>query len=85
MLFTDNQTPFVIIASAVDTFNVRTLQNFAKLLGVSWFLMTGLMLVAGRLFAGRPLQPINQVNQQIDAITALNLSSRLPEGIRLMN
>lgn len=80
VLFIDDRIPFVIIASGVDTYNVRTVQNFAKLLGIGWFLMTGLMLVAGRLFAGRTLQPINQINQQIDAITALNLSQRLPEG-----
>ncbi|GAB4026064.1 HAMP domain-containing sensor histidine kinase [Spirosoma gilvum] len=82
VLFIDDRIPFAIIASAVDTYNVRTIQNFAKLLGIGWFLMTGLMLVAGRLFAGRTLQPINQINQQIDDITALNLSQRLPEGDR---
>ncbi|GAB4000170.1 HAMP domain-containing sensor histidine kinase [Spirosoma daeguense] len=80
VLFTDDKIPFVIIASAVDTYNVRTIQNFAKLLAVGWFLMTGLMLVAGRLFAGRTLRPISQINRQIDAITAFNLSLRLPEG-----
>ena len=80
LLFIDDQIPFVIIASAVDTYNLRTIQNFGKLLGIGWFLMTGLMVVAGRLFAGRTLQPINQINQQIDDITALNLSQRLPEG-----
>ncbi|GAB3689781.1 HAMP domain-containing sensor histidine kinase [Spirosoma flavus] len=78
--FKDDQTPFVIIASAVDTYNRRTLQDFGQLLGIGWFLMTGLMLVAGRLFAGRTLRPINQINSQIDAITAMNLSLRLPEG-----
>ncbi|WP_080056423.1 sensor histidine kinase [Spirosoma aerolatum] len=80
LLFIDDQIPFVIIASAVDTYNLRTIQNFAKLLGLGWFLMTGLMVVAGRLFAGRTLQPISQINRQIDDITALNLSHRLPEG-----
>ncbi|GAB3944405.1 HAMP domain-containing sensor histidine kinase [Spirosoma harenae] len=80
VLFSDDQEPFVIIASAVDTYNRRTLLNFAQLLGVGWFLMTGLMLVAGRLFAGRTLRPISVINGQIDAITAMNLSLRLPEG-----
>ncbi|MBN8820805.1 MULTISPECIES: HAMP domain-containing sensor histidine kinase [unclassified Spirosoma] len=80
LLFIDDRIPFVIIASAVDTYNLRTIQNFAKLLGLGWFLMTGLMVVAGRLFAGRTLRPISQINRQIDDITALNLSQRLPEG-----
>ena len=31
-------------------------------------------------FAGRTLQPINQINQRIDTITASNLSLRLSEG-----
>ncbi|GAB3557759.1 HAMP domain-containing sensor histidine kinase [Spirosoma fluminis] len=73
---------FVIIASGVDTYGARTGLNLAQLLGIGWLLMTGLILAAGRFFAGRTLQPINQINQQIDTITASNLSLRLPEGAK---
>lgn len=82
ILFAENQRPFVIVASGIDTYGVRTLQNLAQLMVVGWCLMTGLILVAGRFFAGRTLQPINQINQRIDTITASNLSLRLPEGDR---
>ena len=44
--------------------------------------MAGLMLLAGRFFVGRTLQPINRINRRIDEITASNLSLRLPEGDR---
>ncbi|MFD2572015.1 ATP-binding protein [Spirosoma soli] len=80
ILFTDYRQPFVIVASAIDTFGVRTVANLGQLLGIGWCVMIGLLLLAGRFFAGRTLQPINQINRQIDAITASNLSLRLPEG-----
>lgn len=80
VLFREDSAPFVIFASAVDIYGVRTIQNLAQLLGISWFLMTGLMLIASRYFVGRMLRPINRINHRIDEITASNLSLRLPEG-----
>ncbi|GAB4029335.1 sensor histidine kinase [Spirosoma jeollabukense] len=80
ILFTEQRATSVIFASAVDTYGHRTLQDLARLLAIGWGVMTGLMLLAGRFFAGRMLQPINQINQRIDTITASNLSRRLPEG-----
>ncbi|GAB3884590.1 sensor histidine kinase [Spirosoma agri] len=80
ILFTDQQRPYIIVASAVDTYGVRTVASLAQLLGIGWCVMTGLMLIAGRFFAGRMLKPISQINQRIDTITATSLSSRLPEG-----
>ena len=79
ILFVDNQIPNVIFASAVDTYGQRTIQSLASILALGWFLMTGLMLVARRFFAGRTLQPIKRINRRIDEITASNLSLRLPE------
>ena len=73
---------FIILASAVDTYGRKTIQNLAWLLSLGWVLMAGLMLLAGRFFVGRTLQPINRINRRIDEITASNLSLRLPEGDR---
>ncbi|MFC5407707.1 ATP-binding protein [Larkinella bovis] len=78
--FAEQTAPYLIFASAIDSRGVRTIQDLAKLLGGGWFLMTGIMLVAGRYFMGRILQPISRINQRIDEITASNLSLRLPEG-----
>lgn len=80
ILFQQAGRPFVILASAVDTFGHRTMQNMALMLSVGWVLMAGLMLLAGRFFVGRTLHPINRINRRIDEITASNLSLRLPEG-----
>ncbi|GAB3249876.1 HAMP domain-containing sensor histidine kinase [Larkinella harenae] len=80
ILFAEDSDPFVIFASAVDTYGVRTIQDLAELLGGGWFLMTGIVLVAGRYFMGRIVQPISRINQRIDEITASKLSLRLPEG-----
>ncbi|GAB3335644.1 HAMP domain-containing sensor histidine kinase [Larkinella ripae] len=80
VLFTEPTDPYVIFASAVDTYGVRTIRNLAQLLGISWLLMTALVLIASRFFVGRMLRPINRINQRIDEITASNLSLRLPEA-----
>ena len=82
MLFSQAGRPFVILASAEDTYGHRTVQDLAWMLSVGWVLMAGLMLLAGRFFVGRTLQPINRINRRIDEITASNLSMRLPEGNR---
>lgn len=83
VLFNEDNDPFphVIFASGVDTYGSRMTRNLAQLLVIGWLLMTGIMLAAGRFFAGRSLQPIGQINQRIDEITASNLSLRLPEGV----
>jgi len=80
ILFTNHRQPFIIVASAVDTYGYRTVASLGNLLGVGWCVMIGLLLLAGRFFAGRTLRPIGRINRQIDAITASNLSLRLPEG-----
>ena len=82
ILFQQAGRSFVILASAIDTYGHRTGQNLALMLSIGWMLMAGLMLLAGRFFVGRTLQPINRINRRIDEITASNLSLRLPEGDR---
>lgn len=82
LLFPQAGRPFVILASAEDTYGHKTIQNLAWMLSLGWVLMAGLMLLAGRFFVGRTLQPINRINRRIDEITASNLSLRLPEGDR---
>lgn len=80
ILFTNHQLPFVIVASAVDSYGQRTVANLGQLLGLGWCVMIGLTGLAGWIFAGRMLRPISQINQQIDNITVSNLSLRLSEG-----
>lgn len=80
ILFSEEASSSVIFASAIDTYGVRTVQDFVQLLAGGWFLMTGIVLLAGRYFMGRIVQPISRINQRIDEITASNLSLRLPEG-----
>jgi signal transduction histidine kinase len=79
IVYPDNPRQLVLFASAIDTFGINNQQSLVRLLSIGWGLMTLLMLAAGRFFAGRALQPINQINQQIDTITASQLSLRLPE------
>lgn len=79
VVYPGNLRRLVLFASAIDTFGHNNQGSMVRLLSIGWGLMTLLMLVAGRFFAGRALQPINQINQQIDRITVSQLSLRLPE------
>ncbi|GAB3909819.1 HAMP domain-containing sensor histidine kinase [Larkinella knui] len=80
IVFTGKAASFLIFASAVDLYGVRSMQDLARLLGGGWFVMIGVMLIAARYFMGRILEPISRINHRIDEITASNLSLRLPEG-----
>lgn len=80
VVFREDKVPYVIFASGVDVYGLRMTRNLAQILFSGWILMTGIMLVAGRFYAGRMLRPISDINQRIDRITASNLSQRLPVG-----
>lgn len=80
VLFVDELNQLVVFTSAVDIYGFGNQRNLAIVLGIGWGFMTVLMLVAGRYFAGRSLEPIGQINQRIDEVTASQLSLRLPEG-----
>ncbi|WP_420148236.1 HAMP domain-containing sensor histidine kinase [Spirosoma sp.] len=80
ILFIDGSKQLLVFTSAIDVYGLGNQQNLATVLLIGWGFMTVLMLVAGRYFAGRALNPISQINQRIDEVNASQLSLRLPEG-----
>lgn len=80
ILFVDKSKRLLVFTSAVDIYGLGNQHNLAAVLLIGWGFMTVLMLVAGRYFAGRSLEPIGQINQRIDEVNASQLSLRLPEG-----
>ncbi|MDI9861781.1 HAMP domain-containing sensor histidine kinase [Flectobacillus roseus] len=72
----------LIFSSAVDVYGLSKQRNLAIMLVAGCLLTTLVVFIAGWIFAGRALQPINRIINQIDTITASNLDSRLDEGNR---
>ncbi|MBD2755095.1 HAMP domain-containing sensor histidine kinase [Spirosoma validum] len=79
-LFVDESKRLLVFTSAVDIYGLGNQHNLAIVLGIGWGFMTVLMLVVGRYFSGRSLEPISRINQRIDEVNASQLSLRLPEG-----
>lgn len=78
--YTNPNERIVVFVAAID------LYGFKKLTILRWILtivfVIGLVIVyfAGRIFAGRAVQPILKVMSQVDSIGVSNLNARLDEG-----
>ncbi|WP_017733876.1 sensor histidine kinase [Nafulsella turpanensis] len=71
---------YVIIASAFDVYGRRKLVNLRFVLLIGFFVSIGVTFVAGRLFAGKALRPIANINRQVAEINAESLHKRVAEG-----
>lgn len=71
---------YVVTAAAYDAHGFAKLQRLRNILLIIWLINVGLMLFAGRVFSRRALQPVAQLIEKADAITATNLNLRLSEG-----
>jgi signal transduction histidine kinase len=82
LLYSEQGKSLVVLASAYDEFGRGKLSNLKKTL--AWGLLggIGLTVALGFFFAGKSLQPIASINQQIQTITASNMKQRLNEGQR---
>jgi signal transduction histidine kinase len=78
--YTNPNERIVVFVAAIDS------NGFKKLVILRWILtivfVIGLVMVyfAGRIFAGRAVQPILKVMSQVDSIGVSNLNARLDEG-----
>ncbi|CCH55945.1 histidine kinase [Fibrisoma limi BUZ 3] len=82
LLYKEQGRPLVVLASAYDRFGRSKLSNLRRTL--TWGLVggIGLTIALGFFFAGKSLQPIAHINEQVQTITARNLQQRLDEGRR---
>jgi signal transduction histidine kinase len=80
MLYNEQGKSLVVLASAYDEFGRGKLSNLRQTLAWGLFGGIGLTVVLGFFFAGKSLQPIASINQQIQTITARNMKQRLDEG-----
>ncbi|MCC3159339.1 HAMP domain-containing protein [Hymenobacter sp. 15J16-1T3B] len=80
VFYHDNQGDYVIVAAAENSFGKARLRYLAGIMVAVFVGSLVLIYVAGRLFAGRALRPIADINDQVDRITARDLHLRLDEG-----
>ncbi len=75
-----NRNGLIVFASAVDKYGHSKQQNLALLLAVGFLVSVGAVLLAGRIFAGRLLLPLQRIIERVDTVTASDLTRRLDEG-----
>jgi len=82
LLFQEKGKQIVVLASAYDQFGRSKIHNLG--ITLMWGLLGGLSITVGLgfFYAGRALQPVARINEQIQTITARNLRHRLDEGQR---
>ena len=71
---------FVVIASAENTYGDAFLQRLLWALGGLFGLIIGITALAGRLFAGDALRPVQQIDQTLGHIFPKNREERLRVG-----
>jgi signal transduction histidine kinase len=80
LLFPDNNNNFIVITGAIDIYGNKRLIDLSVILIFVFLFTIIVLLVMGRVFALRALNPMNQVVKQVSGITASNLNMRVNEG-----
>jgi len=80
VLYTEDQNEFVVISSAYDFFGFNKLKNLRNILYISLGVGMIIIVFLGWFFAGRALQPISEIVNQVSNISSQNLHLRLDEG-----
>lgn len=78
--YTSHKDRVVVFIAAVDLDGFRKLALLRLILIIVFFIGIIIVYFAGRIFAGRAIQPILQVMAQVDRIGISNLNARLDEG-----
>ncbi|WP_394991939.1 ATP-binding protein [Emticicia sp.] len=80
-MYTDDiKEPYVVVASASDTYGKEKLKNIRNTLIISFLIGIFLTVFLGIIFAGQSLKPIADINKEITNITAYNLKQKLNTG-----
>ncbi|MCJ8167495.1 ATP-binding protein [Pontibacter sp. E15-1] len=75
--YPDNQGDFIVLASSVDAYSLRKLQHLKVILIVGFFGSMVVVVVAGWAFSQQAMLPIIKVLQEVEQISARDLSRRL--------
>jgi len=78
--YTSHKDRVVVFIAAIDLDGYRKLALLRLILIIVFCIGMIMVYLAGRVFAGRAIQPILQVMTQVDRIGITNLNARLDEG-----
>jgi signal transduction histidine kinase len=78
--YNDNQGNFVILVSAIDHSGNKRLKDLLTALSVLLLIVTIALFLSSRWFAEKTLEPIGKVVDQMQRVSAGNLSLRVDEG-----
>lgn len=79
LLFEDKNRDFVVIAGAVNREGMQRLEDLRTLLITLFVVVIAFVALAGWIFSGRALRPIQKVMSQVEDISPQDLSKRLQE------
>ena len=79
-MFKSKNDDFTIIAAATDVYGLAALDNLRNVLIGTFIVSAFFVGMLGWFYSGRVLEPISRIVNQVDTISALNLSDRLDEG-----
>lgn len=80
VLVTYKEDHYVVIASALDRYGLSKLRNLEIVLIIGWLGSLVVVAVAGWMYAGRAINPMSEIVQQVDKITVSNMNLRVYEG-----
>lgn len=79
-LFKGKYDRFVVVAGATDIYGFKRLKNLIFILGIVFCISIVIVSVSGWIYAGRALEPIAKVVNQVDEISIASLNLRVDEG-----
>lgn len=75
--YKDNDSDYVVLASSIDAYSLRKLQNLKIILIVGFMGSLVVVVLAGWVFAKQALRPITKVVSEVEKISASDLHLRL--------
>lgn len=79
-LFAHQYDRFTVVAAATDIYGLKKLDNLKKILFTVFGISVLLVSVAAWIYAGKALNPITDIVNEVDQISAANLNLRLKES-----
>jgi signal transduction histidine kinase len=80
LVYNEGALSYVVIASAYDRYGRSKLDNLRTVILAGLLLCIGIIILAGRFFAGEALRPLAKMNSEIREITAGNLDRRVADS-----
>ena len=78
--FHERNQNLLIVAGAQDIYGIDALKNLGSIIFITFIVSLVIVSLFGWIFSGRVLGPISKIVEEVDNITAANLSQRVNEG-----